>query len=176
MDIRDWIFSCINPPVVTVSVPPPLAINTRNTSVRDSDGWQQWQRLSPWVVDGYQAGNGGGQEVAQFWVGKESISALITSGSHHDCSLWRNSICCHHRREALRAVRGLPPPPITLPINSKHINQIWCRKATKDEICWQTPLWNFDWRNVIWSWYVWLIVDQLVCVCVCVCVPPLLFC
>lgn len=64
----------------------------------------------PGLLMAIRLGMGGGQEVAQFWVGKESISALITSGSHHDCSLWRNSICCHHRREALRAVRGFTAP------------------------------------------------------------------
>lgn len=66
---------------------------------RDTDGWQQWQRLSPWVADGYQAGDGG------------SASALITPGSHPDCSLWRNSHMLSSRRLRVPSGGAAHTPP-----------------------------------------------------------------
>lgn len=65
---------------------------------------------------------------------------------------------------------GLQPPPITLPVNSQthksHLT-LWSYDRRGNQFT-NSSL-KFDWRNVIWSWYVWLIIDHLVCVCVRAC-------
>lgn len=48
----------------------------------------------------------------QYWVGRECISALVSTGSHDDCSLWSHSpaLATHSRVSACHQVQSSHQP------------------------------------------------------------------